>query len=106
MTTDLDREEVDVSEQGQNNQHRVRDIAQAVTIALLLWFGMTTMQTHDSVIKNTQSLEQVKQSSNAVQTLQIQVATMQSELSDLQTRQSKDDAFRESRAAMKPWTHQ
>ena len=95
-----------MSEQGQpQQQHRVRDIAQAVTIALLLWFGMTTMQTHDSVIKNTQSLEQVKQSTNAVQTLQIQVATMQSELSDLQARQSKDDAFRETHSAdLQRWT--
>lgn len=90
----------------QQQTHRVRDVAQAVTIALLLWFGMTTMQTHDSVIKNTQSLEQVKQSTNAVQTLQIQVATMQSELSDLENRQSKDDAFRESHSMpLKGWTH-
>lgn len=38
-------------EDQRSQPHRVRDIAQAVTIALLLWFGMTTMQTHDKATR-------------------------------------------------------
>lgn len=71
-------------------------VAQFVTIALLAWFGSTLLTVHEQIELNTYKLNQVQQSATIITNLQTQVAQLQWEMSNMQQRQAKDDAYRES----------
>lgn len=79
-------------------------------LAGLITLGITnnnaTNSLHEAVNLNTYKLSQVQTSAQAIVTLQQQVAQLQWEVTSLEQRQAKDDAFRDAHSGdVKSWAH-
>jgi hypothetical protein len=99
----------EMSEQGQRNWETFFKIVMGLGVSGLIALSVNnnnaTNSLHEAVNLNTYKLSQVQSSAQAVATLQQQVAQLQWEVTNLEQRQSKDDAFRDAHSGLKQWEH-